>query len=172
MTAMLAEDLPASVRVRVHNNLGSWYHDSLGDPAKGREHLRLAAETAEANATRNFAFLHWRVYARVALEDGQWVEAAGAARHILEAAPSDFERRNLHALLAVAAARLGQTEEAVAHLREAAAPGPERPGSERWFWPYREPAADPLERVKAHPAELLGAVAEDPRVQAILGEPG
>jgi DNA-directed RNA polymerase specialized sigma24 family protein len=77
--------------------------------------------------------------------------------------------RNLHVLLAVAAAHLGCPDDAVAHLQEAATPGPERPGSERWFWPYREPAADPLEEVRAHPSESLGAVADDPRAQAILG---
>jgi hypothetical protein len=72
-------------------------------------------------------------------------------------------------LLAVAAAHLGCPDDAVAHLQEATTPGPERPGSERWFWPYREPAADPLEEVRAHPSESLGAVADDPRAQAILG---
>lgn len=170
MSAMLDQDIPLSVRVRIHNNLGSLYHDALGDPARGREHLRLAAETAESGATRNLAFLHWRVYAWVTLKDRRWADAADAALHILEAAPSDFERRNLHVLLAAAAANLGRAEEAVEHLKEAATPGPEQPGSDRWFWPYREPAPDPLEWVRAHLQDYFAPIAEDSRVHVVVGK--
>jgi len=155
--SLLDEDVPAGVRVRVHNNLGCLYHDKLSEPTRGREHLRLAAETAEAADVAGIhppSFFHWRVYAWVALRDHQWQEAITAASRILDTAPTDFERRNLHVLLAAAKANLDQPEEAAQHLAAAATPGPEPPGADRW--PFRVPAtADPLDWARANQAEFF-----------------
>ena len=166
--ALLGDDVPAGVRVRVHNNLGCLYHDKLGDPGRGREHLRLAAETADAAEVKPSSFFHWRVYAWVALRDHQWQEAVAAASRVLDTAPTDFERRNLHVLLAAAKANLHQPEEALEHLAAAATPGPEPPGADRW--PFRPPAAaDPLDWVRTNRAEYFSNTVTDPRFEELIG---
>jgi RNA polymerase sigma-70 factor (ECF subfamily) len=169
MTAMLKEDVPAGVRVRIHNNLGCFFHDKLGDPAKGREHFRLAAETAEAATTKRLAFFHWRVHAWVALRDKQWQEALSAALRVLDVAPTDFERRNLHVLLASALANLGHANEAIEHLEEAAKPGAEPPGADRWPWGWRPPAAvpDPLDWARGNVQEFFAPLARDAKFRRI-----
>lgn len=168
LTAMLHEDIPAGVRARIHNNLGCFYHDKLGDPGKGREHLRLAAETAEVADAKPSSFFHWRVYARVALGDREWQEALSAASRVLDAAPTDFERRNLHVVLAAAKANLHQPEEALEHLAAAATPGPEPPDADRW--PFRVLAtADPLDWVRTNRAEYFSIMMTDPRFRELVG---
>ena len=169
LTAMLDEGIPASARVRIHNNLGCFYHDELGDPGKGREHLRLAAETAEVAEAKVSSFFHWRVYACTALRDHEWQEALSAASRVLDRAPTDFEHRNLHVLIAAAKANLHQPEEAIQHLAAAATPGPEPPGADRW--PFRVPAnADPLDWVRRNPAECFSNMMTDPRFKELIGK--
>jgi RNA polymerase sigma factor (sigma-70 family) len=172
MTAMLDGDLPASVRATIHNNLGSWLHDTLGDPGRGRQHLRLAAEAAETAGSVPSAspFFHWRVYAWAALKDRQWHDALDAAMHIIAAAPTDLERRSLHNLAAAALANLGRREEALDHLEQAAKPLPDPPNAERW--PYRPSAPyDPLDWVRENAADYFAPIAQDPRFGRLLGEP-
>jgi len=166
MSAMLNEDVPVSVRVRLHNNLGMFLHDKLGHPAEGREHFRLAAETGE---TTPLAFFHWRVYACVAIKDGEWDEAVRAATHIPDSAPTDFERRNLHVMLAAAQANLGRGDEAIEHLGKAAKPGPEPPGADRW--PFRVSAsANPLDWARSNAEHYFAPIAADIRFSQILGD--
>jgi RNA polymerase sigma-70 factor (ECF subfamily) len=164
MTVLLSDAVPVGVRVLVHNNLGTFFHDALGDPTTGREHFRLAAEASEGT---RLVFFHWRVYARVSLGDKQWQQTRQAAAHILDRAPTDFERRNLHVVLACALANLGRTDEAMQHLEQAAKPAPEPPGAERW--PFRvSGSADPLDWVRANAEEYCAPIAGDPRFHAIL----
>lgn len=166
---MSREDIPSVVLVRVHNNLGTLYRDSLGDAPRGRKYLRLAAETAENSSTRALSFFHWRVYAWTALWDRQWSEALAAASHVIDVAPTDFERRNMHIVQAAALANLSQPDEGIEHLRKAAKPGPEPPQSGRMPWPYHTPQdADPLEFVRQHREDFFSSIADDQRVKEIL----
>jgi tetratricopeptide (TPR) repeat protein len=115
------------------------------------------------------AFFHWRVYARAAFRDRRWEEAADAAsRGLALGAPIDFERQNLHMVLAVAAANLGRVDEALEHLREATTPKPEPPDADRW--PLR-PSVRPdyfLNWARENVAEYFGPVADAPRFRRIV----
>lgn len=172
MTVMLEKDIPAGVRERIHNNLGSFLHDKLGDVAKGREHLRLAAETADQGDSDHQAFFHWRVYAAVALRDKEWAEVL-RAEHMLGKAPTDFERRNLHVILSAAKANLGRKEEAIRHLQEAAKPGPEPRNADSWPFaqPKDDPVADPLDFVRRNAEKYFASLMGDAKFKKILGGP-
>ncbi len=171
MAAMLEEDTPAGVRVRLHNNLGCFYHDRLGDPVRGREHLRHAAQVAARLADRRQAFLHGRIYAWVALRDRQWGEALPAAQSILDDAPTDFERRNLHVLMACALANSGSADEAMEHMRQAATPGPAPRERNRWPCTCSEGAEvpDPFAWVRANTEEYFAPLAADARFRQLIG---
>jgi hypothetical protein len=170
MTVMLEKDIPVGVRERIHNNLGSFFHDKLGDVVKGREHLHLAAETADQGDSDHQAFFHWRVYAAVALRDKEWAEVL-RAEHMLGKAPTDFERRNLHVILAAAKANLGRKEEAMRHLEEAAKPGPEPRNADSW--PFAQPksdlAVDPLDFARRNAEKYFASLMCDAKFKKIIG---
>lgn len=169
MTAMLDSDIPDVVKVRIHNNLGCIYHDRLGDLARGREHLLLSAEAATNAKVKPSSFFHWRVYAWVALCDHQWQEALAAATHMLDTAPTDFERRNLHVLLAAAKANLHQIEDALQHLE--AAMIEEKEPSVAGRWPITQSAsADPLEWVRNNRDEYFSTLLSDLRFRKFVGD--
>lgn len=169
MTAILDSDVPDTVRVRIHNNLGCIYHDNLGKPDKGREHLLLSAEAATNAKVKPSSFFHWRVYAWVALRDHQWEEALAAANRMLDNAPTDFERRNLHVLLAAAKANMHQTEEALQHLESAMTQKKEPARAGRW--PITQSTfADPIEWVRKNRDEYFSTLLSDSKFQQILGD--
>lgn len=168
LSAMLNEAIPAAVRIRIHNNLGCFYHDKLGDFHKGREHLHLAAETADTEDAKVPSFFHWRVYAWVALRDHQWQEAIAAGSHVLDAAPTDFERRNLLVLLAAANVNLGYNDQAIQHLEAAATTGAEPDRADKWRFGLQK-SSDPLEWVRGNLAEYFGGIAGDPQFREIFG---
>lgn len=122
--AVLTEDPTFPWPWRALTNLG-WAEYRLGDAERAREHLQLALD---------YRADYWRARLNlgiVAADQKQFREAVTQFEQVLAEQPGPFAEAEVHYRLAELYMKLGQREQAIAHLSESANRRPSGPWGER-----------------------------------------